>query len=81
MLPDNKIAEVTNVMLCSPSKSLRVLSTQAHLSQKAIKKFKFCEMELTWQTHSFQMFVATSFSRFNATGVFFLDFILRRRGT
>lgn len=52
MLPDNKMAEVTNEILGSPSKSLRILSTQAHLSygsaQKAIKKFKFCEMELTW---------------------------------
>lgn len=45
MLTDDKLSCVTNVMLCSPSKSLGRLSSQAHISyksaQKGMKKLKF----------------------------------------
>lgn len=46
MLTDDKLSYVTNVMLCSPSKSIGRLSSQAHISyksaQKEMKKLKFC---------------------------------------
>lgn len=35
MLTDDKLSYVTNVMLCSPSKSLGRLSSQAHISYKS----------------------------------------------
>lgn len=46
MLIDDKLSYVTNVMLCSPSKSLGRLSSKAHIyyksTQKGMKKIKFC---------------------------------------